>query len=158
MQPMAYGTGRDVGARARAIPESLPHSNGANPIASIPRSFGRYTNKSNQARSLWLEWRFDVMRRRGEKKKVTRRNPSSFSKALGWVHCDRKKTYKSCFQFVISVRKENVQLQLLWNLRLNFFKEKSSFVIKCFYFFSFAPYCCCLLVRSIRQLNGNQSR
>lgn len=43
--------------RARA---SLPHSSGANPIASIPRSFGRSTDKSNQARSPCLEWRFDV--------------------------------------------------------------------------------------------------
>lgn len=43
--------------RARA---SLPHSSGANPIASIPRSFGRSTDKSNQARSPCLEWRFHV--------------------------------------------------------------------------------------------------
>ena len=47
------------------------------------------------------------VRRKGEKKGNTVKSFIFFKSAWLSTYSDRKKTYKSCFQFVISIRKEN---------------------------------------------------
>lgn len=84
--------------RARA---SLPHSSGANPIASIPRSFGRSTDKSNQARSPCLEWRFDVCIFFFFFKEKETANPSSLNCAVHEKLWSKENVKVSGIEFVL---------------------------------------------------------